>query len=112
MRPMILTLPDGSKRRFNPFQIMGWREAEMPHPSAPGRVFVGTSVIMPGGPVGVMESEAMVDWLFCLATGEPFPRPDTPVRADAMPVMTVAAPETTASVKAPIPTPARKRRER
>lgn len=99
----MLTLPDGSKRRFNPFQIMGWREAEVPHGGQPGRSIMGTSVIMPGGPVGVIESESTVDWLFCLATGE---------RGPSDVAFAVGAPETTASVEAPIPAPARARRSK
>ena len=71
MRPLIVTTADGSKRRLNPMQIIGWRAADVPTGDAAGSmVYQGTVIALVGGPVGVRESEDQIDWLFVLATSD------------------------------------------
>lgn len=71
MRPMIVTAGNGEKRRLNPMQIIGWREADVPAAEGRPEVYKGCIIALPTGPVGVRESEEQIDWLFALATGEP-----------------------------------------
>lgn len=66
MRAIVLTTADGQKPRFNPFGIIGWRLGEVPLPD--GKVVLGTAIILPGGPVGVLESVTTVDQMFREAT--------------------------------------------